>query len=49
MPVIRAIINFKSDTYKLCAENPRFEDYEVNKVDVKQLYQIKGIIRREVF
>jgi SOS-response transcriptional repressor LexA len=48
-PSIRIIKNVTSTTYKLSAENSRIEDYEVSKSNVTYIYQIKGVIRREVF
>jgi len=37
------------DTYKVGAENPRFDDYEIEISDIKFLFSVKGLIRREVF
>jgi hypothetical protein len=49
-PIIRIIKGSAKDlTYRLSAENSRYEDYEINVADISHLYLIKGIIRREVF
>jgi len=49
-PAIRIIKNIiDGSSYKLSADNPRIEDYEVKISEVSHVYQIKGVIRREVF
>jgi phage repressor protein C with HTH and peptisase S24 domain len=48
-PLIRVIKANAGLTYKLSAENPRIDDYEVNVSEVSHIYQIKGLIRREAF
>lgn len=48
-PVIRIIKSVGELTYKLSAENPRIDDYEVKRDSVSHIYQIKGMIRREAF
>ena len=47
-PIVRYIRNSPSeDKFKVGAENPRFEDYEIQKSDIMLLARVKGIIRRE--
>jgi len=47
--MIRTIKSHGELTYRLSAENARFEDQDMNKNDITQIFPIKGLIRREVF
>jgi hypothetical protein len=49
-PMYRYIKNeIDSETIKLGAENPRYEDTVMRKSEIQRLYIIKGVIRREAF
>lgn len=47
-PIIRYIKGApNNDVYKVGTENPRIDDYEINRSEIICIYRIKGIIRRE--
>jgi hypothetical protein len=47
-PIVRYIKSSPTpETFKVSAENPRFEDMIIQRSDVNCLYRIKGLIRRE--
>ena len=47
--VIRVVNHINESTYKVSAENSRIGEYDVDVSDISHIYQIKGLIRREVF
>ena len=50
IPYIRYIKSeIDRETFKIGAENPRYEDVNILKKDIEKLYIIKGVIRREAF
>ena len=49
IPHVRTVKGVNDNSYKLSAENNRFDDYELRKEDVEFIFPVKGVIRREVY